>query len=447
MLDTRIKISSIIKNQLPLFVKEEFPLVEEFLSQYYISQESTGGTFDILQNIDQYLKLNNLTNLVESTYTTTDISFVDSSINVETTVGFPDSYGLLQIGSEIITYTSKTNNSFEGCIRGFSGVTSYQDQTKPDHLVFSSSEILEHSSGSLVKNLSILFLKEFFKKVKRQFVPGFEDRTFDSDLNQNLFIKQSKDFYSSKGTDQSFEILFRALYGEDVELIKPRDYLFIPSNAQYRITKDLVVESLEGEPLDLLNRTLYQDQDSNFSKSYGSINNVEKIIRGEKEYYVMSLDFDYNKDINVEGSIFGEFSIHSQTKLITSTNIGSSTLDVDSTVGFPNSGSLVADLDNGTSITITYTSKSYTQFYGCSGIDQNLKPGQNLRINSYAYGYSGIGTENIVKVRVTGVLSDLQVDSDSKYYEAGSRIQIKTLGKNLNDVKANNWIFNKLENI
>ena len=33
-------------------------------------------------------------------------------------------------------------------------------------------------------------------------------------LIKDYLLKQSKDFYSSKGTDQSFEILFRALYGE-----------------------------------------------------------------------------------------------------------------------------------------------------------------------------------------------------------------------------------------
>ena len=49
----------------------------------------------------------------------------------------------------------------------------------------------------IVYNLSGLFLGEFLKKLKRQFIPGFSDRTLDSDLNENLFIKQAKDFYSS----------------------------------------------------------------------------------------------------------------------------------------------------------------------------------------------------------------------------------------------------------
>jgi hypothetical protein len=274
MVDTRIKISSIVENQLPLFVREEFPLVNEFLSQYYESLETKGGVLDILQNIDKYIKLEQLTNLVDSTTITSGLNQLDKTINVISTQGFPESYGLLKIGSEIITYKSKTNTTFNDCVRGFSGVTSYQDPLKTDHLVFSTSNIENHIIGDTVTNLSILFLKEFFKKIKNQFSPGFGNRDLYSGINQNLFIKQSKDFYSSKGTDGSFEILFRALYGEDVQVIKPRDYLFIPSNSQYKVTKDLVVEALEGNPSDLINKSLFQDETSVFKKSFASFRNL-----------------------------------------------------------------------------------------------------------------------------------------------------------------------------
>ena len=121
MTETRIRISSVVENQLPQFVREEFPLVSEFLSQYYISLENQGGVSDLLQNIDQYIKVDNLTNLIESTTLTSAVTFFDSIINVVSTAGFPDSYGLLLIDSEIITYTSKTSTTFEGCVRGFSG--------------------------------------------------------------------------------------------------------------------------------------------------------------------------------------------------------------------------------------------------------------------------------------------------------------------------------------
>ena len=437
MTETRIKISSIVENQLPQFVKEEFPLVSEFLSQYYISLENQGETSDILQNIDQYIKVDNLTNLIESTTLTSDVTFFDSTINVISTAGFPDSYGLLLIDSEIITYTSKTSTTFDGCIRGFNGVTSYKTK---DQLTFEDTQSEEHTQGNIITNLSILFLKEFLIKVKTQITPGFENRELYSDLNERLFIKQSIDFYSSKGTDNSFKILFGALYGENVEVIRPRDYLIQPSDAQYRITSDLVVEAIEGNPEDLVNRTLYQDETEYVSAAQGTITKVEKIRRGTKDYYTISLDSDYDKDIQSVGSVYGKFSIHPKTKLVSSVSTGAITLEVDSTVSFLNSnGILVIDLENGTSLSITYTSKTLNQFLGCTGITQDIPSSTEVKTNSFSYGYVN---ENQVKIRILGVLSDLETPDNTLFYSKDDIIKIKTLGIDLKDIKSNNWFFN-----
>ncbi len=422
--NTRVKISSVVKNQLPDFIRADFPLAGEFLAQYYTSLESQGSTLDVLQNIDKYIKVDELTDLIETTTLSSNVGISDNTISVESTTGFPDSYGLLEIDSEIITYTGITSTSFTGCARGFSGITTYKSPTKSDELLFSTSGISTHSSGTSVNNLSIRFLQEFYKKVKSQITPGFQERTLSSDIDKRLFIKQSKDFYSSKGTDKSFEILFRALYGEDVEVIKPRDFLFIPSDADYKISKQIVVEALEGDPSDLINRNLFQDNVYGLPKANGSISGVEKIARGEKSYYRLSLDYNKKDD-----RISGEFSIHPNTKLVDSVSVGSTVLSVDSTVGFGTTGTLIASYEDGTFNSITYDSKSLTQFFGCSGVDKSLSSTQDLRLDAFAYGYSGVGTANVVKVRVTGVLSDLNLEFDSTYYnEPDSFIEPKGLG-------------------
>ena len=422
--NTRVKISSVVKNQLPDFVRDDFPLAGEFLAQYYTALEGQGSTLDIIQNIDKYVKVDELTDLIHTTPLSSNVGITDNVINVNSTVGFPESYGLLEIDSEIITYTGITSNTFTGCARGFSGITSYRKPGETDELLFSQSGITTHTSGTLVNNLSIRFLQEFFKKVKTQISPGFEERKLSDDINKRLFTKQTKDFYSSKGTDQSFEILFRALYGEDVEVIKPRDYLFIPSDADYKVSEQLVVKAIDGDPTKLLNRTLFQDPVYGFPKAVGSISNVEKIVRGEEAYYRLSLDYDHSLDKVTEN-----FSIHPNTKLVDSVSVGSTVMSVDSTVGFGTTGVLIADYADGTFSSIEYTSKSLTQFFGCSGINQNISPTQNLRLDAYAYGYSGLGTSNEVKVEVTGVLSDLNLEFDSTYYnEEGSVIEPKGLG-------------------
>ena len=197
MSETRVQFNTIVSSQLPSYVKEDFPLITEFLSQYYLGQEYQGGPVDLIQNIDRYIKTDNITNLSESVVLNGNLSFSDDVINVSPvkspsgTQGFPDSYGLLKIDDEIITYTGKTDYSFTGCIRGFVGVTSYESNSNRENIIFSETESNDHSDGSEIQNLSCLFLKEFLVKTKHQLLPGFEDREFDSNLNHEILSSQN----------------------------------------------------------------------------------------------------------------------------------------------------------------------------------------------------------------------------------------------------------------
>ena len=129
MSENRVKFSNIVQNQLPAYVQEEFPLVAEFFKSYYQGQEYKSGPLDLLQNIDEYIKVQEQTNLQTSVILDDALTSYGKTINVDLqesptgTKGFPETYGLIQIDDEVITYTGKTNSSFTGCIRGFSGVT------------------------------------------------------------------------------------------------------------------------------------------------------------------------------------------------------------------------------------------------------------------------------------------------------------------------------------
>mgnify|MGYP003318310788 CR=1 FL=1 len=116
-IDARVQIQQILENQLPEFLLSENPKAVEFLKQYYISQEHRGGPTDLVDNLDQYLKLDNLTPEVVVGVTTlsTGITSTSDTITVSTTKGFPNEYGLLKVDDEIITYTGITTNTFTGC--------------------------------------------------------------------------------------------------------------------------------------------------------------------------------------------------------------------------------------------------------------------------------------------------------------------------------------------
>jgi hypothetical protein len=443
-MESRVKISSIVESQLPSFVRDSYPLVSELLGEYYKSLEAKGSSFDILQNIDQYVKVNNLTNLVEKTSLINSVDTTDTTIDVSSTKGFPDTYGIIRIDDEIILYKSKTETQFIDCQRGFSSVVSYAQDDNED-LVFSDSLITSHSAGTNnVTNIGSLFLKEFFKKTKSQYLFGFEERELFSGINKNIALKQSKDFYSSKGSEKSFEVLFRILYGKDVNVILPKDFLLKPSDASYRVSRNFVVEPIQGNLEDLENKTIFQNQFGFIPRAYGTVNNVKRNLRNGILYYTLSVDFDFDKDIIVSGSIFGDLKVNPKTKLIDNSNISSTKeflLTVDSTIGFEQSGNLVIN-QNGIDYSISYTSKTINQFLNCSSSqDVLVTSGSEVSLDTFAYGISSDGQSEI-RFRITGVLSEVDTSGSNFYYQKGDEAVIANLGFVGDSTKDNNWKFN-----
>ena len=439
----RIKFQNIVESQVPDYVRDDYPLLVDFLKQYYVSQEFESGTSDIVQNIDQYVKVEELTHLKTSTILGVDLSYIDTTITTNSkenfTEGFPTRDGLIQIDDEIIYYEYKTDTTFENCRRGFSAVTSYEGSNTPDELVFTTTEADTHTKNTEIKNLSILFLQKFLLKLKSQVVPGFEDRSLYSGLNQKNFIYHSDSFYKSKGTDRSFEILFRALYGEDVEVVRPSEFLLKPSNANFKVTNDIIVEQYLGDPMDLKNKTLFQDS----SGARGSVSNVRPVVYNGKDYYQVSLDLGYQRDINVDGTILGSFVPNQKTKVLNDVSIGSTYIDVDSTIGFPEEGALdTVDVDVNEYI-ITYSTKNNNQFFNISPVSNIIKKGTDITIYNLAYAYVNQSeSQEKIEVKISTALKNINFEEKNFSLKKDDTIQIQSIGIDKDTEKTKNWNLN-----
>ena len=438
----RVKAQHIVQNQLPEFILDESPNAVEFLKQYYISQEYQGGPVDIADNLDQYLKLDNLTPevVVGNVGLTTYIDSNAGIITVTSTKGFPKKYGLLKIDDEVITYTGITTNTFTGCIRGFSGITSYHQDLNSEELVFSESKRASHTQNSSVQNLSSLFLKEFYIKLKSVLTPGLENIDFVSDLNVGNFMKNARSFYQSKGTDESFRILFNVLYGVTPKVVNLEDYLIKPSSAEFIRREVVVAEAISGDPTRLVGQTIKKYKDDIITSA--SVSEVETFSRRNKQYFKISLFVGYNEYSAVEGN----FTITPNTKCLEDVEIGSSIISVDSTVAFPKSGTIFSG-DN----VISYTNKSVNQFFDCTGINHKIYLGDDIRSDEIYYGYENGDITKKVELRLTGILSKLVQVSESLKVSEGDDIFVKNLGeiiknpienKSYKEIFANSWIYN-----
>jgi len=443
--ESRVKVQQIVQNQLPEFILDESPNVVEFLKQYYISQEYQGGPVDIAENLDQYLKLDNLTPevVVDSTYLTLGISPIDSTIRVSSTKGFPQKYGLLKIDDEVITYTGITTNTFTGCVRGFSGVTSYHQDLNSEELVFSESESVQHTENTSVENLSSLFLKEFYVKLKSALTPGLENNDFVSELNVGNFIKNARSFYQAKGTNESFRILFNVLYGVTPTVVNLEDFLIKPSSAKFIRREVAIAEKISGDPSKLVGQTIKKSINGITDDiTSASISEVEPFTRNNTQYFKISLFVGYGDISAVEGN----FTITPNTKCLENVSVGSSVISVDSTISFAENGTIISGNN-----TITYASKSINQFFGCTGVEEEISSADNIRYDEVYYGYGGGDINKKVELRFTGVLSKFIQVSDKFDVSEGDTISVKNLGeliknpeqnKTYKEIFANSWIYN-----
>ena len=89
--------------------------------------------------------------------------------------------------------------------------------------------------------------------------------------------------------------------------------------------------------------------------------------------------------------MLGDFVAHPKTQNTVLVASGSSVIDVDSTIGFPDRGQIQI---NGKSGILTYRSKTINQFTGVglanttvSGTNYEIAAGTELNLNASAYGF------------------------------------------------------------
>ena len=438
--DKKVQVNTIIENQLPQFLVADFPNATEFFKQYYLSQEFQGANIDLVDNLDNYLKVDNLVPevVIGTTNITDDIDASHTTITVESTKGFPDEYGLLKIDDEIITYTSKTDINFFGCVRGFSGISNLSGSTtlesvNKQDLVFEKTQSAAHTAGSSVTNLSVLFLQEFYQKLKKTFLPGLEDNEFVDGLDVGNFIKNARSFYQSKGIAESIRILFKVLYGEHADILDLEERLLKPSTAEYIRREVVIAEAISGDPANLVGQTITKSTDSQTSASVSEVEIFERNLgigaNIRKTYYKISLFVGFSDRDLIEGI----FTIPGKTKVLEPVAVGSDVISVDSTIGFPNSGTVISGNN-----TITYTSKTVNQFFGCSGVVSTIHDADDLRADEVVFGYENADISKKVELRITGVLSDFVISGNVNLIKEGEKIYSKNMGESIPSYNVSN---------
>ena len=222
------KAVSQVQNQLPAFIGEDFPLYQKFMEYYYEFMETlcvyySGYTVDQLaaikleESIDGFL-------LLDSTDGTANVGE-----NVLTEEIARTSANAFTVGETVTgqtsgaTATAKGKGAFTGINKVFLEPTNNIDFAVDEVILGSTSTArgtitsISRKPLNATKTFKDLINSDettagLLKSFKKELYPNVRD---DASVDLKYFIKHLKEFYRSKGSEKSFQTLFRALYAQE----------------------------------------------------------------------------------------------------------------------------------------------------------------------------------------------------------------------------------------
>lgn len=124
----------------------------------------------------------------------------------------------------------------------------YRDQGK-NFVAFVRAyyEWMEQAGGTVRESRSLLdyadidsTTDQFIEYFKSQYIQSLPDSSL---VDKRLLIKNVLDLYRSKGSPRAVELLFRVVFGEDIELYVPNEYVFRPSDNTWKVPRYIEVTS------------------------------------------------------------------------------------------------------------------------------------------------------------------------------------------------------------
>lgn len=273
------KISILLKNQLPAFVREDYPDFIQFIEAYYEWMELTGNPIDLVKNMPQYADIDDtleeyikffkseyLNKLPEQLFED-PISYIDF---------YPDFTGTFIYGETITGQTSGATATF------ISNTTAPLNKTisiiTPSGEFLPNETIVGDSSGAT----GLVY-----------------DYRLPIEVNKRTLVKQIRDFYRARGTEKSFKLLFRILFNEDVDFYYPRVDMLRPSDGKWQQDIAIRLYTLTGDLFEFSNKVIR----GGTSNASAFVESVRKVQVGPIEVFELLLN---------RSSLSGEFKINEQ---------------------------------------------------------------------------------------------------------------------------------------
>jgi hypothetical protein len=231
-------ISTFIKNQFPSFYEDEGPIFIAFVETYYKWLESitTAATTNAAASWVNVSSQNTYITGI-NTHFTADFSSGDN-IAIWRSPDLYDTFVVNTVANDTLLIVE--SNPL------FSNVKSSYAYTAPTrNQLYNSRRILEYVDVDQT-------ISDFIVHFKEKYLSGIQ---FDTNVDIRLLLKHTLDLYRAKGTPQALELLFRIIFGTNIEIYYPSEDVFRLSDGVW-ITPRYIEVTLSDHSILLNNRQI-----------------------------------------------------------------------------------------------------------------------------------------------------------------------------------------------
>ena len=290
------KVSSLVGQQAPDFVKSDHSGFTDFLETYFVFLEAAelqltdiSEQDEILLESDNVASIQKLvyedaTDEVGDTIILEENSFLSAFRNGETVTGSTTGAQATILSTNIsnkklfISAQSrfKTGETITGSASGATATVGKYRANPIQNI----QQLLNYTDAD--KTIS-----DFLGEMRKSFMSGITDNLADL-TDKRKTVKNIKDLYKAKGTKKANELFFRLLLNEEADVYYPNRDLLEPSNGDWQTRTILRVTQTAGSLLNLKGQTITMTTSS--STASARCIDVTKFILSGTDVFELELD-------------------------------------------------------------------------------------------------------------------------------------------------------------
>jgi hypothetical protein len=251
------RLSYRLPSLLPEYLRDEGPVLELFLKAYFEYLEAEILVLSTVSHIDGIANEDGTGSIFLESATVSPSPDEDSSRILHERTG--DSYASpFKIGEYVVGTKSKSVAKIEVVngstlyLKSISGNGFTEGETVTGRISLQTGIVKSFKENSILANNRLLdysdidnTTEDFLQYFQKDFMPNIDLASLQ---NSRLTIKNIKDLYKKKGTEESLQFLMRVLYAQDAEIRYPVKELITVGESGYSQQRKMRVTMTNGIP-------------------------------------------------------------------------------------------------------------------------------------------------------------------------------------------------------